>query len=424
MATPSLRWCKFAFLMALVLTSDFTQVAASFSVGKSAATVGNNKQMDELEARVLTLVSNLAKAESEVKTNKISPQSTTNFVKRVDVAHRNQANHKARRVGSLIGLGDNSQSCSGDPISPQSAICEVQTSCSETNFFAVDCSDPGIESPCKECPLGWFSQAPVQTCDYCDQCQGSCPTSTVVSQSCTPSTKLKCACDKSVGFAENEFDYDVASTCTCASGLFQSVGTSLCISCTASCASGSFLTTSCTSSQDIKCQCTAGFHDSRTQTSGSFTGTSVTCVECAAGTYQPNVGSASCNPCPAGATCPRGSTDFSCNAGFELLNGVCSACLVDTAKAEAGNGRCQACPTDKTTSGETGATSCRNKEDKDDKDNHDKKDDGLSLEEILGITFGCVGDVLLVMAIVAGAKKYQAKRANQGPVDANTFTQA
>ena len=48
-----------------------------------------------------------------------------------------------------------------------------------------------------------------------------------------------------------------------------------------------------------------------------------------------------------------------CDAGQELINGVCSSCRMNYYKAEAGNHMCQKCPTNSEGVLPSGSTNCR-----------------------------------------------------------------
>ena len=71
------------------------------------------------------------------------------------------------------------------------------------------------------------------------------------------------------------------------------------------------------------------------------------CMQCEVGKYSPNAGLAACEECPSGLTTVNvGSTklnDCTCSAGYEYLNGVCTACLPGWYKADLGLGKCTAC---------------------------------------------------------------------------------
>ncbi len=73
-----------------------------------------------------------------------------------------------------------------------------------------------------------------------------------------------------------------------------------------------------------------------------YNSTKDTCEKCSENTFKAEVGTASCLPCPANATCE--TKEFTCAAGYQIVNQTCVQCLNGFFKPKADKTECQPCP--------------------------------------------------------------------------------
>ena len=110
------------------------------------------------------------------------------------------------------------------------------------------------------------------------------------------------------------------------------------------CPSGKLSARGSSSLNDCKSSCPAGMQ-----------GEPGSCTPCAPNTYNDEE-NGQCRPCPSLSQSSEGSSGCSCNAGYELRDGVCKASPAGSHKSSAGNGPCEKCDAG-TYSGAEGAIS-------------------------------------------------------------------
>jgi syndecan 4 len=218
------------------------------------------------------------------------------------------------------------------------APCPAGSFCA-TSAGAADCT-AGTASPilgataaCGNCAAGQYSDAGAVQCSSCPVGTANPTAGAATCASCPGATELgTVTCDNSCGL--KQFRNPVTGDCESCPGGYGVASVSGVPTCV---------------------QCAAG------QESPAD---SVTCDDCASGSFSANAGTETCSTCPAGTSGGVGATSCtSCSEGQEAVAGstTCTACASGFYRAGSGsaaNARCTKCPSGYLTNAATGATTC------------------------------------------------------------------
>ena len=221
-------------------------------------------------------------------------------------------------------------------------ICPIGTfSANEGSSICTLCS-PGFfqnsagQTSCITCPSNTFTN--IYGASYCTSCS-SCNSNSYVTNTCTLTSDTICHICNGISHCTSPITCSTSSDSICVqcgSGFF--LQSNKCNTC-ATCASGYYETTACTSSNRICSPCTNTCIMGQMLTGICSPTSNMVCVVCPSDYYKTTNDMSSCLPCLA-----------NCNIGFELnqicnsiTNNICTPCNSNYYKNIADNSKCLQC---------------------------------------------------------------------------------